>query len=391
MPTRPVDQSAVRATDLALAAGLVGVAVLSGLFIDAARPDTTEPSQWWHWALIVVPPLLVAVRRVDPIVVTILATVAQCLIWVADLPEVLLPILVVIYTAAETSTRGVRVAVGASVALSVVTAVGVRVAGDVTVYQLPLVALTCGVAILLGRTAARQRDAAHTLAVEITEQRLRNERERSDAVTAERTHIARELHDIVGHTLSVIAVRAEAADRVSDEKPEASSSAVAAIAVTARSALAETRRVLAGLRDADGIGGAALSPAADLEAIRQLVRVTAQAGVDVTLHENSREDVRTPAIVAAGAYRIVQESLTNAVKHGGHGVAIQVEITCSARDMVIEVGDNGVGAARSRDATPGSGIAAMSERAAVLGGTLSARARPDGGFVVHASLPFSSE
>ena len=239
--------------DLALGGSLLVVAILSGLFIDAARPDTIEPSAWWHWLLISTPPVLVVLRRIDPILVTMVATVVQATIWVLDLPEVLLSMIVILYSAAsEAGERGLRVAVGSSVVLTAVTAAGVGVADDVTVYQVPLIVLTCGTAIALGVQADRQRTSTGELATQVAEIRLHSEYERAAAVADERNHIARELHDIIGHTLSTIAVRAEAADRVADTRPAAAHDAVTAIAAAARSALTETRRVLAGFRGSDG-------------------------------------------------------------------------------------------------------------------------------------------
>lgn len=212
----------VRPSDLALAVGLLLVAVLSGLDVDSARPDTVRPGAWWQWALLATPPLLVAVRRVEPIAATVLVTVAQSLIWVSDLPEVLLPTLVILYTvSSDRGEAGRRVAIAAGIVLTGVTAVGVRVAGDVTAEQLPLIALTCTVAIVLGWTAARQRHLAGELAAEVGASQVRAEHARDDAIAAERTHIANELHDSLGHTLAVIAVRAEAADRVADTRPDA--------------------------------------------------------------------------------------------------------------------------------------------------------------------------
>ncbi len=371
--------------DLILAGALLGVAVLSGVYVDSDRPDTVVPTAWWHWLLIVIPPALVAVRRLDPVLVTGLATMAQAGIWISDLPEVLLPIIVIFYTtASQAGRRGLQAAIGSSVVLTIVTGVGVRIADDVTAYQLPLIALTCGTAIALGVNAARQRDTAEQLATTVAENRLRSEHERNQAIADERSHIARELHDIIGHTLSVIAVRAEAADRVSSNKPDAAPAAVAAIAVAARAALDETRRVLAGLRDSSTIE---LAPPPDLGATRRLVTDLAKAGVDATLTENGCGANTPPAFIAGGAHRIVQESLTNAIKHGGPNVHIDVHIACDPTQLDITVSNSierAGDAARSEIA--GAGLAGMAERANVLGGTLDARVI-DGRFVVHSILP----
>lgn len=369
--------------DLVLAGGLLIVAILSGVYEDAARPGTIEPTAWWHWALIMTPALLVGIRRFNPVVVTAAATVAQVLIWVNDLPEFLLAMIVILFTAASDGGRaGIRTAITASVVLTGFTIVGLRLAADVSVYQVPLVALTCWTAIILGANAARQRSREAELASAVTTARLQGEHERHKAITDERSAIARELHDIVGHTLATIAVRAEAADRVAANKPEAATEAIAAIANTARSSLDETRRVLAGLRANDV---AELAPPPDISSLRTLVADLQGAGATIALTENGCNDHQPPAVVLAGAYRIVQESLTNAIKHGGPDSVIEVALTCSATSLDIVVVNTAPNANGEVD-RDGNGVNGMAERAYVLGGTFSAQRTGDR-FTVAASLP----
>lgn len=376
--------------DLALAGSLLIVALLSGLYVDAARPDTVEPTSWWHWLLLCTPPALVALRRIDPVVVTGLATVAQAAIWISNLPAVLLPMIVILYTAASEHGRlGRRTAIGSSVVLTVVTAIGVGIADDVTVSQLPLIALTCGTAIVLGVSAANQRAAAGELAAAMTETELRAEHAREHAVAEERAHIGRELHDIIGHSLSVIAVRAEAADRVADRQPEAAHAAVSDIAGAARSALSETRRVLSGLQRSSA---AELAPPPDLVAIDQLVDELARAGVVVTMTTEGCTEHPPPAVVAGGAYRIVQESLTNAIKHGGPGATIEGSLRCSAASVDIDIVNSVADTARADGHRSGGlGLAGMAERVRVLGGHFRSGRRADGRFEVHASLPTTAD
>ncbi len=371
--------------DIAFAGSLLVVAILSGFYVDADRPDSIEPSTWWHWLLIAIPPILVAVRRINPIPVLVLATVAQSAIWVSDLPEVLLPVMVILYSAVSDAGRlGLYVAVAASAALAFVTAIGVRTADDVSLYQLPLIVLTCGTAIALGVFATRQRRVAEELAAEVTEVRVRSENEQAQAIAEERSHIARELHDIIGHTLSVIAVRAEAAHRVAQSQPDQAGEAVVDIAEDARSALDQTRQVLAGLRQSAAVD---LAPAPDLDATRRLVIDLAEAGVAATLTEHGCDGRNPPPVVAGGVHRIVQESLTNAIKHGGPGVTIDVQLTCRAAEVDVVVINS---LAPTADVVPrdldGAGIAGMAERAAILGGTFDAR-RTDDRFVIHATVP----
>jgi signal transduction histidine kinase len=380
------DRRLPAAGDLALAGGLLVVAILSGLYLEDSRPDTVAPTTWWQWLLICSPAGLVAFRRLEPLAVVVLATIAQAAIWIVGLPDVLLPILVMLYTAAsEAGERGVRTAVASSVVLTVVTAIGVRISEDVTIYQLPLIALTCGTAIVLGVNAARQRSAASDLAAASAEHRLRAEHERVKAIADERAHIGRELHDIIGHSLSVIAVRAEAADRVAAQQPDVARHAVADIAGAARLALSETRRVLTGLQRSSA---AELAPPPDLDSTKELVAELAASGIDVSLLRHGCDEYRPSPVVAGGAYRIVQESLTNAIKHGGAGVEIEAAITCDEAGVEISI-INTLDRITKAGATEaeGSGLAGMAERAEVLGGSFRAGRRPDGRFAVRAVLP----
>lgn len=372
--------------DLLFAASLLVVTVLSGLYVDAARPDTIEPSTWWHWILLCLPAALVAFRRIEPIAVVIAATAAQAAIWVSGLPDVLLPAIVILYTAAADGRRtAFLVAVAATAVLSAVTAVGVVIAGDVSAYQFPLVALTGGTAIVLGVSSARQREDAARLAASSARTELLAEQRRAEAVNNERAHIGRELHDSVGHALSVIAVRAEAADRVAATKPDEARIAVGEIAGAARRALADTRRVLAGLREAST---AELAPPPDLEATRHLIARLVANGVDIELVDRGCETHRPSPAVAGGAYRIVQESITNAINHGGSETSIAVTLDCASTRLNVTVSNTGSDTKRNDgEIGNGSGVAGMRERASILGGTFDAVPQPDGGFVVTASFP----
>lgn len=370
--------------DVVFAAVLLIVALLSGIYVDAGRPDTVRPSTWWQWALICLPPLLVAFRSINPAAVVVLATAAQTAVWVSGLPEVLLPVVVILYTAAsESGTRGLRIAVAASTVLAAVTAVGVAVADDVTVYQVPLIVLTCGTAIVLGTSAAKQRTQAGVMAAAAAQADLLAVRRQDEAIADERAHIARELHDSVGHALSVIAVRAEAADRVADTKPAESRSAVSDIAVSARQALTDTRRVLAGLRTSSV---AELTPPPDLDETRRMIDGLAASGVDVVVSSQGCADYPPSPAVAGGTHRVVQESITNAIKHGGPATRICVELRCTATALDASISNTTAGPA-TIDTAGGSGLAGMRERVAVLGGHFEAGPQPDNTFRVHVSLP----
>ncbi len=204
------------------------------------------------------------------------------------------------------------------------------------------------------------------------------------AVGEEQARIARELHDVIAHSVSVIVVQAAAADDVFDERPDQARAALRSIESAGREALAELRRLLAPVRS-EGDDGDPPAPQPGLERIDELVAPLRAAGLEVAVH---REDAAgpLPAGVDLSAYRIVQEALTNTLRHAG---AARAEVTLRAHDGVLELDivDDGAGAAQPSPGT-GRGIAGMRERAAMLGGTLEAGPLPDGGgFRVHASLP----
>jgi signal transduction histidine kinase len=196
----------------------------------------------------------------------------------------------------------------------------------------------------------------------------------------ERLAIARDLHDVVAHNISVINVQANTALHLMDRQPERAREALTAIHEVSRQALGELRSVLGVLR-ADG-ADAPLVPSPGLDRLDELAAYTRTAGIAVTVEQEGISRP-VPAGVDAAAYRIVQEALTNTVRHsGGHTATVRL---CYDPDaLTIEVDDDGRAAAPPR---PGNGVAGMTERAQALGGTLDAGPRPGGGFRVLARLP----
>jgi signal transduction histidine kinase len=214
------------------------------------------------------------------------------------------------------------------------------------------------------------------------ELRARTERER-DAVARERVRIARELHDVVAHSVSVMVVQAGAARSVLDRDPEASVRALGAVEATGREALTEMRRLLGILRpdgeDADH------SPQPSLDRLGALIARSRDAGLDVELRVEGRAGPLAPGVDLT-AFRLVQEGLTNALKHGGRGRA-RVVLRWSADVLEVEVANRiSAGPAVHGLAGGGQGLVGMRERVALCGGEL--RAGPIGrGFVVRARLP----
>lgn len=222
-------------------------------------------------------------------------------------------------------------------------------------------------------------------------QRSREALERAQrGVAEERLRIARELHDVVAHSLSVIAVQSGVDRHVMDTQPEEAKKALAAVETTSRAALDELRRMLGVLRR-EHPDPADLAPApgiADLEVLLDQIRAT---GTPVELKIDADATRQLSATTELTVYRIVQEALTNVVKHAGTASA-RVEIRPDGDALSIEVTDNGVGVTGLNPASGVTdkdhhGIVGMRERVALFNGSFSADPRPDHGFRVFARLP----
>ena len=215
--------------------------------------------------------------------------------------------------------------------------------------------------------------------------RERDERARA-AVAEERTHIARELHDVVAHAVSVMVLQARGGRKLLDEEPDESRRAFDTIERTGQQALGEMRRLLGALRTDDE--ALALAPQPSLSRLESLAAEVAKAGLPVELRVEG-DPVALPPGVDVSAYRIVQEALTNALRHAGPASAL-VSVRYGTREVEIEVADDGRGAAASANGG-GHGLAGIRERVSVYGGDFAAGRRPEGGYAVRATLPFEAE
>jgi signal transduction histidine kinase len=289
--------------------------------------------------------------------------------------------LVAAYTAGR-YTRGRAVPVGAMLTLTfpVVIAVsdrdGFSVGGLLFFAFIALPPYLAGVAIARrhGREAVLQRHAV-TLDAE-------RERATTAAATQERVRIARELHDVVAHGVSTIVVQAQGGARMVRVEPDEAEEAFAAIERTGRQALAEMRRLLGMLRAADDRAG--LAPQPGVERLGDLVDSVHRAGLPVNLEVHGAATALPPGIDVS-AYRIVQEALTNALKHAGPARA-EVHVRYVPGAVEVEVTDDGAG--NGTGPGGGHGLIGMRERVAVYGGHLEAGAGPSGGYRIHARLPF---
>ncbi|MGH3389925.1 MAG: sensor histidine kinase, partial [Actinomadura sp.] len=219
--------------------------------------------------------------------------------------------------------------------------------------------------------------------------RTRAEEERRQS-SEERLRIARELHDVLAHNISMINVQAGVALHLMDERPEQARTALAAIKEASKEALTEMRSVIGVLRQ-QGDDDAPRTPTAGLARLTELAGRARSAGLTVHV-ETAGPSRQLPSSVDLAAFRIIQESLTNVTRHAGPGpVSAWVRITYGEGDVAVEVDDDGRGGLLLADDSGGSGLPGMRERAMALGGEFSAGPRPGGGFRVRARLPLGED
>jgi signal transduction histidine kinase len=336
-------------------------------------------------------------RRRYPLTVGLVTGLATAAYGFARYPDLAMPIaiggVVGMYSVAAWGDRRAAVVSG-WVAAVVVVIVMTLPRADADVVDAAFVSLALAGAWVLGDRARVQR----ALAAELAERAARLERERAAearrAVAEERTRIARELHDVVAHHVSMMVVQAEAGPVAVERDPARAAGAFEAIAATGRQALVEMRRLLGVLRG-DGEPAPSLAPQPGLAQVPSLVEQVGRTGLEVELVVEG-EQAALPAGIDLSAYRIIQEALTNALRHGASGQA-RVVVRYGERDLELQI-DNGVESASGRrqgdsdrqvrrPGRSGQGLIGMRERAILFGGALSAGPAPDGGFTVVARLP----
>ena len=248
--------------------------------------------------------------------------------------------------------------------------------------------LSTAIPLALGREVYQRRQTLEQL----EERAERAERARAEeaarAVAEERARIARELHDVVAHQMTVMTLQAEGARRIAKDSDARVLDALDTIRNAGHEALSEMRRMVGLLRT--GPDDVDLEPQPGVDRLEELVGQMQEAGLTVEL---SREG--TPRQLAPGidvnVYRIVQESLTNVLRHGGPGATATVTLRYAPTSIEVDVADDGRGAASSLNGDGGGhGIVGMRERVALLDGQLRAGPRPGGGFEVHAMIPVSA-
>lgn len=393
---RPGGQTVLVDTVLAVLLAVVAYAVPLSADADFAA-ELNRPSTIAGWLVLAGAAWTIPFRRIMPIAAILVGTGLQLTVWTLGYPDTFVSSAVLLYSAAAHGRPQFRPLVwGLAAIQTAYTGLGVLVA-DVPLYALPLVGLFAAAAVAFGSTtSARQAytEAAESRALELERSR---QSDRDRALAEERARIARELHDVVAHGLSVIVVQAAAARRILERDPDGAATALGQIESTGRNALGEMRHVLSAIRTEPEDSWQPARALADLDA---LVAELAQAGLPVRVEQNladeegrpiqldgpEPEPEPLPATVDLTAYRIVQESLTNVLKHGGSGAEATVQIIRRPGQLDLRITDNGRGALA--DDGGGHGLRGIEERVDVFGGRFWAGPRLGGGYTVSVSLPF---
>jgi signal transduction histidine kinase len=341
----------------------------------------------------------VAIRRRLPLLALVISSIGIVIHILIGWPEGALPLamLFLTYTVGawcplRTALAGLAVVVVAIVMLGFADSPGLDTVGVLGILAQFIAVWAIGVAL-------RSRRMATDSKVREAEERAEAERQAAARVLAEeRLRIAQELHDVVAHSMSVIAVQAGVGAHVIDTRPEQARAALEAISSTSRGTLHELRQLLGVLRGTDD--GRSNAPAHGLADLPQLVDDVRVAGVPVTLHVEGGVDEEAECVqpgVELSAYRIVQEALTNVIKHAGSPTKVDVTVRHLPGTLAVEVVDDGRGLAAQRpngssgEVDGGHGLVGMRERVELWGGELAVGPGPGGGYRVRALLPYGEQ
>lgn len=364
-------------------------------FVGLFTSETTGSERPWDWFgvfLVLGHSLPMFFRRTRPLTTLNTVLFFMMTFWVLDYSsnfDVQLLLAMYAATAFGVDRRKTWINVGTVMAITTIVAlVGVYIADE----DLPLGAVF-GLALLHSTGAifgqSRYDRQKRLLSLERRAERAEAELEiRTQlAVVDERTRIAREMHDIVSHSMSVMVVQASAAQRVIVTNPDAAKEALGHIEATGRESLVEMRRMLGVLRE-NGTTEAELTPQPDVADFQSLIQRCLDAGIPTSMRSTGKQLSLSPGLRLA-AYRVIQEALTNIIKHAGRPARAEVRIDYEPNALTIRVSDNGMGAAAALNSEDGGhGLIGMLERVALYDGTFDAGPQDGGGFLVTARFPY---
>lgn len=376
-----------RVADAVFAAAVTLVAIGAHLLVDGTDSVEVSEPTWWSPVLVLASTVPLAWRRRWPVAVLVAVSVPECVLQANEMVGAgFLNVLIAAYSLGA-YVKGRRLWVSGSITSACLigfVAVGVAVDGVEVEALISTSVLYLG-SIVLGDNMRRRRERAE----ELVERAERAERERellaAQQVRHERTRIAREMHDVVAHSLSVMIIQAGAARRQVRANPDRATESLEAIEATGREAMHEMRRILGVLRDEGGDAASAdgRAPQPSLGSLGDLV--AAAADLPVSLRTDG--DLSTlPAAVELSAFRVVQEALTNVRRHAGPVRRVEVSVERTDAGLVVLVDDDGRGASVP-SGDPGFGLVGMRERVGMFGGRLEAGPRTGGGWRVRAVFP----
>jgi signal transduction histidine kinase len=383
-----------RVADAAIAAAVAGLGLASGI---GGRVQHQRMPLAAVLVLIIMGLALYPRRRFPAAVLGAVAALVTALVVMrAALGGSFPAVLCAAYSAAVYGSR--RLVIGlATAAVAAVVLLGVPQSfglGGGVIRAIPVPTIVAAAGAALFGWLIRSQFGARTAQLAVMAERAewataQREQEARRATLAERLRIARELHDIVAHHVSVIVIQAQGAQRVAGKEPDRARQAMADVERTARTALEEMRRMLGLLRSPDGEEAGSLEVTHGIADISALADRMTEAGVAVTVRITG-EPFGVPEDVGLAVYRITQEALTNVLKHAGPAARATVCLH-HGEHLEVTISDDGRGAAAvlagERPPGAGRGTTGMRERVAALGGTFSAGPRPGGGFRVHAVIP----
>jgi signal transduction histidine kinase len=356
------------------------------------RPNDPK-TDIWSYVIAIIGMGALTWRRTNPVAVLVVSTAAAVAMSSLGYGEAGLPwaAMIAFYSVAAYARRQTRLVAFLVIAAAFATLLITNSSSDFDKADVFANALAFAIVWIIGQGLRSRRERLAEAEARAAQLERERDADARVAISDERRRIAQELHDVVAHAMSVIAVQSGMGAHVIDTQPEEAKKALQAIETTSRSALDELRRMLGVLRE-EGETGGALAPAPRADDVQTLIETVRAAGVPVELHwDGMTADVMPPDSVLLNRYRILQEALTNVLKHAG-AASVVINIVERVGETTIEVVDDGRGLAalpKPSGAPVGHGLVGMRERVGLFGGVLQAGPRPGGGFRVFASLKWS--